>query len=160
MSDLKPLHQLAAARQAPEALLAALCVRDDAEASARAGVKLVNQARQYGIEMRDFLRLAVDPTLAEKPEQYEGLNGYEAALKYMNLPIGEDFDAGITLDLASDTFQYSPGTRALFPEVVDDLGWAVYPRVDAGTPAAPPVGGDTPPVSDKQIRAHETTIVI
>ncbi|MFF0909279.1 extracellular solute-binding protein [Microbacterium enclense] len=34
-----------------------------------------------------------------------------------------------------------PAMQASDPEIVDDLGWAVYPRVDAGTPAAPPVGG-------------------
>ncbi|MDU0346797.1 extracellular solute-binding protein [Microbacterium sp. KSW2-29] len=34
-----------------------------------------------------------------------------------------------------------PAMQAAAPEVVDDLGWAVYPRVDAETPAAPPVGG-------------------
>ncbi|MBQ9915994.1 MAG: extracellular solute-binding protein [Microbacterium sp.] len=34
-----------------------------------------------------------------------------------------------------------PAMQGAAPEVVDDLGWAVYPRVDAGTPAAPPVGG-------------------
>lgn len=27
------------------------------------------------------------------------------------------------------------------PEIIDDLGWAMYPRVDADTGAAPPVGG-------------------
>lgn len=27
------------------------------------------------------------------------------------------------------------------PEVAADMGWAQYPRVDAGTPSAPPVGG-------------------
>lgn len=34
-----------------------------------------------------------------------------------------------------------PAMQGAAPEVVDDLGWAVYPRVDAETPAAPPVGG-------------------
>ena len=34
-----------------------------------------------------------------------------------------------------------PAMQGAAPEIVDDLGWAVYPRVDAGTPAAPPVGG-------------------
>lgn len=34
-----------------------------------------------------------------------------------------------------------PAMQGAAPEVVEDLGWAVYPRVDAGTPAAPPVGG-------------------
>lgn len=131
--ELKPLHQLAANRRAPDAVLAALCQRDNARASADAGMQLVNEARSYGIEMRDYLRLAIDPMQAEKPEQYEGLNGYEAALKFMNLPIGDDFDNGVTLDLASDTFQYSPGTRALFPEVVDDLIRSTSRQVDFET---------------------------
>ncbi|MCM3615213.1 extracellular solute-binding protein [Microbacterium enclense] len=34
-----------------------------------------------------------------------------------------------------------PAMQGAAPEAIDDLGWAVYPRVDAGTPAAPPVGG-------------------
>ncbi|MFJ4038629.1 extracellular solute-binding protein [Microbacterium sp. NPDC090007] len=34
-----------------------------------------------------------------------------------------------------------PAMQSAAPEVVDDLGWAVYPRVDADSPAAPPVGG-------------------
>ncbi|KQS75028.1 hypothetical protein ASG32_07995 [Methylobacterium sp. Leaf361] len=119
--DLKPLTQLTANRKAPEGLLAALAVRDNKRASADAGLQLVNEARSYGLEMRDFLRLAVDPMAAEKPELYEGLNGYEAALKFLNLPVGNDYDSGVVLDLASDTFEYSPGTRALFPEVVDDV---------------------------------------
>ena len=34
-----------------------------------------------------------------------------------------------------------PAMQGAAPEVVEDLGWAVYPRVAAGTPAAPPGGG-------------------
>ncbi len=34
-----------------------------------------------------------------------------------------------------------PALNEAAPEVAEDLGWAVYPRVDADTPAAPPVGG-------------------
>ncbi|GLJ81021.1 extracellular solute-binding protein [Microbacterium imperiale] len=34
-----------------------------------------------------------------------------------------------------------PAMTGADPEIADDLGWAVYPRVDADTPAAPPVGG-------------------
>lgn len=119
--DLKPLTQLTGARKSPEGLLAALAVRDNKRSSADAGLQLIAEARSYGLEMRDYLRLAVDPMAAEKPEQYEGLNGYEAALKFLNLPVGNDYDSGVVLDLASDTFEYSPGTRALFPEVVDDV---------------------------------------
>lgn len=121
MPDLLPLNTLAANRKAPEALLAGLAVRDNKRASADAGLALVNDAQRYGLEMRDYLRLAIDPTLSDKRDRFEGLNGYEAALCYLNLPFANDFDSGVTLDLASDTFEYSPGTRALFPEVVDDL---------------------------------------
>ncbi|MDZ8200138.1 extracellular solute-binding protein [Microbacterium sp. SSW1-59] len=34
-----------------------------------------------------------------------------------------------------------PSLNESAPDVADDLGWAIYPRVDADTPAAPPVGG-------------------
>jgi multiple sugar transport system substrate-binding protein len=34
-----------------------------------------------------------------------------------------------------------PALKEAAPEIADDLGWAVYPRVDEGTEAAPPVGG-------------------
>ncbi|MFC7661708.1 hypothetical protein ACFQWF_01160 [Methylorubrum suomiense] len=128
--DLLPLNQLTANRQSPDALLAKLCLRNDRDASASAGRQLVQTARQYGLEMRDYLRLAIDPLKAERPEEFDGLNGYEAALKYMNLPVGNDYDSGVVLDLASDTFEYSPGTRALFPEVVDDVVRSASRQVD------------------------------
>lgn len=53
----------------------------------------------------------------------------------MNLFQGEDGSF-----MVNWPFVY-PAMQGAAPEVVDDLGWAVYPRVDAGTPAAPPVGG-------------------
>ncbi|MFS0714202.1 extracellular solute-binding protein [Microbacterium sp. 2P01SA-2] len=34
-----------------------------------------------------------------------------------------------------------PAMTGADPAIADDLGWAVYPRVDADKPAAPPVGG-------------------
>ncbi len=34
-----------------------------------------------------------------------------------------------------------PAMTGADPAIADDLGWAVYPRVDADEPAAPPVGG-------------------
>jgi len=130
---IRPLHELAAARQSPEGLLAGLALRNDEDGSIRAGKQLISSARSYGLEMRDYLRLAIDPTKSENRDNYEELNGYEAALKFLNLPIGDDFDSGVTLDLASDTFQYSPGTRALFPEVVDDLIRSTSRQVDYET---------------------------
>lgn len=34
-----------------------------------------------------------------------------------------------------------PATQASQPELLDDIGWTIYPAVNAGTPAAPPLGG-------------------
>lgn len=91
---------------------------DNQEHSRDAGLRLVQEARSFGIGVRDYLRLAVDtrsdPKLAE-------LDGYEAALVKLNLPFKNDFDKGIVLQAASDSFQRFPGTRAMFPEVIDDM---------------------------------------
>lgn len=119
---IRPLTELIAKRKAPAAILADM-LNSDEHISTRAGQKLVADAKLYGIELRDYLRLAVDPTQAEGEdlERFRGLSGYEAALSYLGLPVNDNFDQGVTLDLASDTFNTYPGTRALFPEVVDDM---------------------------------------
>jgi len=119
--NYRSLAELAKKRVSPEALLSGLKNTDSPTAANDAGKKLVMGAKAYGVEMRDYLRLAIDPGLAAKPADYENLNGYESALKYLDLPVRDDFDNGITLDLASDTFEFLPGTRVLFPEVIDDL---------------------------------------
>lgn len=81
--------------------------------SKEAGLQLVKEAMKYGINVRDYLILAV------KGE--DGLNGYETALMRLNLPVRNDFENGIVLQAASNTFQTYPGTRAMFPEVIDDM---------------------------------------
>lgn len=113
-------------RQAPEAILATL--KDTSETQSReAALRLVAQAKDYGLNLRDYLRLAIDPHLSENRAQFAVgtgeslLNGYEATLAYLNLPVRDDLDAGVMLQAAADTFQMFPGTRALFPEVVDDM---------------------------------------
>lgn len=111
-------------RLAPEALLAGL--KDKSQtASAEAGLALVAEAKEYGLSLRDYLRIAVNPNLSENRAQFASgdtlLNGYEATLAYLNLPVKDDLDAGIMLQAAADTFQMFPGARALFPEVVDDM---------------------------------------
>ena len=85
--------------------------------SAEAGRTMVRQAAAYGLNLRDYLTLAI---------QSEGEHsGYELALGELNLPVKNDFKSGITLQAASNTFQVYPGTRAMFPEVVDDMiRWA------------------------------------
>lgn len=116
--SLKSLTEIK--RAAPETLLAKLKV-DSPHGSAEAGQALLAVAKQYGLELRDFLRLAIDPMKSERKDDFTGLNGYEASLLYLGLPFRDDFDNGVVLDLASDTFQTYPGTRAMFPEVIDDL---------------------------------------
>jgi hypothetical protein len=121
MSTYRSLVELSKARKSPEEMLAGLKNTDEPSKAIDAATKLTNGARAYGMEMRDYLRLAIDPTKSNMAADYAGLNGYEAALKYLDLPVRDDFDNGVTLDLASDTFEFLPGTRVLFPEVIDDL---------------------------------------
>lgn len=115
---IRPLTEIK--RQPVEAVLAG--VLSDS-GSADAGLKLVAQAKSFGLNMRDYLRLAVDVRAGEHAESFSkaGLNGYEAALAFLKLPVKDDLDAGVVLQLASDTFNTYPGTRAMFPEVIDDV---------------------------------------
>lgn len=144
MSILRPLSYIK--RAAPEAVLAGL-TSEDPDTSIRAGKKIVSEAQSYGLSVRDYLRLAIDPKLSEKKADYADLNGYEAALMSLGLPVRDDFDAGIVLDLASDTFQTFPGTRALFPPVIDDLvQWKYrqdqFERIDPLVASTRPLAGN------------------
>lgn len=104
--------------------LAAL--RNESDTTSKiAAETLIREAKSYGLNLRNFLTLAIDPSISEHSERYrdsEGfLTGYEATLAYLNLPVRDNFAQGIVLDAASDTFQTYAGTRALFPEVIDDM---------------------------------------
>ncbi|WP_037500724.1 hypothetical protein [Sphingomonas jaspsi] len=112
------LLDLARNRQAADVVLAGLDSQNPAESLA-AGQTLVAAAKNHGLAMRDYLRLAIDPNAGEY--KGSGLNGYEVALHHLGLPVQDDMDSGILLQAAAETFQYRPGTRALFPEVVDDV---------------------------------------
>lgn len=98
---------------------------DNAGQSAEAAKKLIAEARDFGLNLRDFLDLAIDVPASQNPERFRDtdgyLTGYEATLAVLGLPVRDDFSRGIVLDAASDTFQTYAGTRALFPEVIDDL---------------------------------------
>lgn len=120
MANHRPLTELTLNRRSTEELLAHL-LSNDPNDSAKAGLKLCNEAKQFGLTMRDYLRLAIDPQKGDNAARFEGLNGYEASLAHLQLPVQNDFDAGIVLQAASNTFQTFPGTRMLFPEVVDDM---------------------------------------
>ncbi len=117
----KPLNQIK--RRGIETLAK---LRDaDATISATAGRQLVAEARDFGLNMRDYLDLAINVAGSENANQFRDesgyLSGYEATLATLNLPVQDDFSRGIVLEAASDTFQTFPGTRAVFPEVIDDL---------------------------------------
>lgn len=107
-------------RKAPEVVLAGL--RDpNRSISTQAGVSLVMLAKDSGLSLQNYLKLAINPVLSSEPARYEGLNGYEASLAHLNLPFKDDFEQGVLLQAASDSFQVFPGTRAMFPEVIDSM---------------------------------------
>lgn len=112
------LLEIARNRQPVEVVLAGL-LDENPTASLRAGQTLVAKAKQAGLSVRDYCRLAVDTNTAEF--KGSGLNGYEVALAYLGLPHKDDFDQGVLLQAAAETFQFKPGTRAFFPEVIDDV---------------------------------------
>jgi hypothetical protein len=87
-------------------------------ASTEAGLAMTADATKYGLNMKDYLTLSI---------KSEGdMNGFELALQALNLPVRNDFSQGVILQAASDTFQQFPGTRAMFPPVIDTLlQWAV-----------------------------------
>lgn len=96
-----------------------------AHESVESARRLIGEARDFGLNIRDYLDLAIDVPRSENAEQYRDggdfVTGYEAALAHLNLPVRDDFARGIVLEAASDTFQMHPGTRMLFPQVIDDM---------------------------------------
>lgn len=119
-------------------LLKDLKAEDEAD-SQRAGRALVKAAKNYGLSVRDYLTLAIKP---------EGdYSGYELALAELNLPTRNDIKHGVVLQAASETFQTYSGTRALFPEVIDDIvRWASrqddFERVDPFLANSRPISGN------------------
>lgn len=98
----------------------------DSNKSVQSGQNLLRLAGEEGLSVSDYLTLAIDPRIDEEAARYRTadggfLTGYEAALSYLNLPVREDLEAGVRLRAANDTFQTHAGTRALFPQVIDDM---------------------------------------
>jgi len=94
---------------------------DSTGQSKEAGLKLIERSKDAGLRLKDYLTLAIDTRQGENAEQYHELNGFEAALAHLNLPFKQDLENGVLLQAASDTFQTYPGTRAMFPEVIDEM---------------------------------------
>jgi hypothetical protein len=107
-------------RQSPEAVLANLKSSNQSE-SIQAGLSLVRTAKEYGLCLQDYLKIAIDPRQSKTPMKFDGLNGFESALLELGLPFRDDYSQGVLLQAASDSFQTYPGTRAMFPEVVDQM---------------------------------------
>lgn len=116
-------------KRAPLNVVLAGINSEHSDESIRAGVRLVQAAKQYGINVRDYLNLAVDVNASNDPQNGknfrlangQNMTGYQAAIMDLNLPFKNAFEQGITLQAAADTFSARPGSRALFPEVIDDM---------------------------------------
>ena len=111
-------------RQAPEAVLDSLL--KEGSSSKEDALKLVRLAASYGLGLRDYLTIAIDPRLSATPEKYaigndRLMSGYEATLAHLRLPLRNDYRNGISTQLASNTFQTYEGTRIMFPLVLDDM---------------------------------------
>jgi hypothetical protein len=117
MSNLLAIR---AARQPAEVLLAGIKPEDKNHSSSlRAGENLIKKAKEAQLSIDDYLRLAVDPNKGE----FAGsdMDGYECALAYLDLPVRDDFSSGVLLQAAAETFNTFPGSRALFPPVIDNI---------------------------------------
>lgn len=91
---------------------------NSAAESMEAARKFIGACREHGVRPRDYLKLIVEPG---DQHRKMGLSGYELALKFLNLPVKNELSEGVLLRAASETFQKYPGTRAMFPEVVEDM---------------------------------------
>jgi hypothetical protein len=132
MPNFKPLTDLTTARVSAEQLVGKLKSNSQTE-SLEAGMNLLSQAREYGLNIADYLRLKVQPDgLALEA----GLDGYEAVKMYLGLPTKDDYRNGVVLQAAADAFSSYRGVRALFPEVVDDVVQWKYRQTDFESPDA------------------------
>ena len=119
----KDICELSRNRRSPEELLAGLLDTDSYRSKA-AGMKLCQDAKDYGLNMSDYLKLAIDTNKSEHADRYKTgqgmyLNGEEAAFAYLGLPVKNDLSNGTLLQAAANTFSTYDGTRAMFPPVID-----------------------------------------
>lgn len=90
--------------------------------SQKAAEILLAEVKEYGISLQNFFRLAIDMSdEAAAPYKAAGMDGYEAVLAYLHLPVKNDISNGIMLAQAGDTFKSYPGTRILFQPVIDEV---------------------------------------
>lgn len=104
---------LLAKRTTADVILGEIGNADSPDASATAGRAILHQCQKYGVSVRDYLNLTIEPEA--------GFTGYEMALLTLNMPVRDDFANGMVLQAAAETFQTRPGTKILFKEVIDDI---------------------------------------
>lgn len=128
--NFKPTTELTANRRSVEDVVGKLMAETQSE-SLEAGMRLLTDAKEYGLNVADYLRLAVQPEgLAVEMK----LDGYETAKLHLGLPTKDDYKNGVTLQAAADAFASYRGVRALFPEVVDDVVQWKYRQTDFENP--------------------------
>lgn len=104
---------LLAKRSDAKTILGKLGDGDSPDASASAGRAILHQCQKYGVSVREYLDLTIEPVGDH--------GGYEVALMELNMPVRDDFSNGMVLQAAAETFQTRPGTKILFKEVIDDI---------------------------------------
>lgn len=95
--------------------------------SEEAGLKLAREAADFGLNLRDFLDLAIDMSEGEEARLHNEakMSGFEMVSAKLNLPMKNDYRNQITLAQASETFATKPGSRIMFPYTIDGvLRWA------------------------------------
>lgn len=130
--NFKPTTELTANRRPVEEVVGRLKSANQAE-SQEAGLALMASAKEYGLNVADYLRLSIQPEgLAAEMK----LDGYETAKMHLGLPTRDDYRNGVVLQAAADAFASYRGVRALFPEVVDDVVQWKYRQTEFETPDA------------------------
>lgn len=151
-------------RKPAEEVLAGL-KNENIAASLAAGQNLVQAAKNAELNLPDYLRLAIDPAKGKFAEAK--LDGFEAALAFLDLPVREDLAKGVVLQAAAETFNTYPGTRALFAPVIDNiLQWKYrqnqIENVDAIVAQSRPISGNefiTTVVDDKAEDYQQTGVI-
>ena len=98
-------------------------LKDESSKSLMFGQSIMDRAKSAGVTIQNYLRLAIDLDASEEGKKYKaaGLDGYEATLAFLGLPIKNEVGKGVCLAQATETFATYPGTRILFQPVVDEI---------------------------------------
>ena len=123
---MKNILDLKASAKSIEEVLANL--KDESkEKSRQAGLDLAAAAKEYDLTLADYLRYAINLEASDEGKKFAeaGLDGFEATLAYLGLPVKNDPSKKASLVSTNETFKTYPGTRVMFPAVIDNvLRWS------------------------------------